>query len=483
MNLFQKYGIKEVADVVFYSIIEIEDEEFYIPVLYLDTLKVSTLEKSVQKITASGGYANKKLIGWNFGKEVSLKLEDALFTPASMSLIWGGDLQARLSPYMSAITKLNIGNKYGRLHYSTKAYVSPSLSEEEWNIIFKAAQEYKSEMGTFLNFTEKTTTYDTPRFWKELYKKNDPLIEQNRTELKKRYYKRDWLLSHKNELRTIIKSDAVDTKEPTIEQYEAQQAIPQCIINYLMTYITDFEKLGHIETKFHDIEVVDRMEKCVVKDIDGLKISTAEQKKNLLRYYQDDRSSSYVIYYDAKTMLPLFNITDEGLIKGIDFPNEADRDFDGEIDSDIFKLKAGTIYYKWSRTVKRKAGTDDGILGRTLVIDAESFPGKYKIVGETWIREQKTEQDQRYQFTINRATIGGNTNITLQADGEPVVFNMDIDVLTPPNGLMIELKEFDIDEDYVHGGTKIIPQRNTFTHTPTSVELIEDIDFTNDEIY
>jgi hypothetical protein len=40
---------------------------------------------------------------------------------------------------MSAITKLNIGNKYGRLHYSTKAYASPSLSEEEWNIVFKAA--------------------------------------------------------------------------------------------------------------------------------------------------------------------------------------------------------------------------------------------------------------------------------------------------------------------------------------------------------
>ena len=38
MNLFQKYGIKEVADVVFYSITPIGDEEFYTPVLYLDTL-------------------------------------------------------------------------------------------------------------------------------------------------------------------------------------------------------------------------------------------------------------------------------------------------------------------------------------------------------------------------------------------------------------------------------------------------------------
>ena len=46
MNLFQKYGIKEVADVVFYSINEIGDEVFYTPVLYLDTLKVSTIEKT-----------------------------------------------------------------------------------------------------------------------------------------------------------------------------------------------------------------------------------------------------------------------------------------------------------------------------------------------------------------------------------------------------------------------------------------------------
>lgn len=34
MNLFQRYGIKEVADVTFYSIINIGDEELLIPVLF-----------------------------------------------------------------------------------------------------------------------------------------------------------------------------------------------------------------------------------------------------------------------------------------------------------------------------------------------------------------------------------------------------------------------------------------------------------------
>lgn len=137
MNLFQKYGIKEVADVTFYSINRIGDEEFYTPVLFLDTLKVSTIEKSAEKVNAEGGYGNKKLITWNFGKEVTLNLEDALFTPASMSMIWGGSLDARLSKYTSLITKITIANKYGKLNYSTKAYPSPALTNEEWEIVFQ----------------------------------------------------------------------------------------------------------------------------------------------------------------------------------------------------------------------------------------------------------------------------------------------------------------------------------------------------------
>ena len=148
MNLFQKYGIKEVAEVVFYSITSIGDELIYTPVLYLDTLKVSTLEKSAEKVSAEGGKGNKKLISWNFGKEITLTLEDALFTPASMSMIWGGKLNSKLSTYTSAIVKSNVANQYGSYHYSIKAYPSPALTDDEWDLIFKAATEleipYKS---------------------------------------------------------------------------------------------------------------------------------------------------------------------------------------------------------------------------------------------------------------------------------------------------------------------------------------------------
>jgi hypothetical protein len=237
----------------------------------------------------------------------------------------------------------------------------------------------------------------------------------------------------------------------------------------------------------YDVEVIDRMEKCIVRNKDGLTISTQEQKKNLFKYYQDDQTSSYTIYYDAKTMLPLFNLTDDGYIQGweANYQNDDhyDQDFDLKTDSDRFKLKLGTVYYKWTRTVKYKQGDDDGILGRTLVIDAETFPGVYKIVGETYIRNQKTGKDQRYQFIIHRAQVNSDTSITLEAEGDPTTFTMSIDVLTPPNDIMMELKQFDVDEDTIHGGTRIVPQKAIYTHTATQTELLDTVGFDNPEIY
>jgi hypothetical protein len=93
--------------------------------------------------------------------------------------------------------------------------------------------------------------------------------------------------------------------------------MPQSILTQILTYIDDIKKLGTVETSSYDVEVVDRMEKIVVKDKNGLEISTAEQKKNLLRYYANDKNSTYCLYYDEKTMLPLFHIVD-GKIDGWD---------------------------------------------------------------------------------------------------------------------------------------------------------------------
>ena len=81
MGMLDLYGIKEVADVVFW------DTETGNPVLYLDTLKVSTIEETADQTEARGGKGNPPLIIWDYGKEITLTLEDALFSMKSLSIM------------------------------------------------------------------------------------------------------------------------------------------------------------------------------------------------------------------------------------------------------------------------------------------------------------------------------------------------------------------------------------------------------------
>lgn len=86
-NVLGRYGIKEVADVTFYKIND--DETMGAPVLYLDTLKVSTIEQTAENAEARGGKGNAALISWDYGKEITVTLEDALYSPRSLALMYG----------------------------------------------------------------------------------------------------------------------------------------------------------------------------------------------------------------------------------------------------------------------------------------------------------------------------------------------------------------------------------------------------------
>ena len=97
VNIFDQYGIKEVADVTLYSIHKKKDgsgDVYYVPALYLDSLKISTVEKTAESTWAQGGYGNARLINWDYGKQINVTLEDALCTPASLGLCWNGTLNA-----------------------------------------------------------------------------------------------------------------------------------------------------------------------------------------------------------------------------------------------------------------------------------------------------------------------------------------------------------------------------------------------------
>ena len=89
-SILDKYGIKEVADVMFY---ELDSEGApSAPALYLDTLKVSTIEQSAETVDATGGKGNVKLLTWDTNKELTLTLEDALFSAKSLGIMFGGTM-------------------------------------------------------------------------------------------------------------------------------------------------------------------------------------------------------------------------------------------------------------------------------------------------------------------------------------------------------------------------------------------------------
>lgn len=103
------FGIKEVADVAFYpaeSIDVNEKGEIVVasvlpqgmnaqdvkPLLMLDTLKVSTIENTAEQADAKGGKGNAPLIIWDYGREITISLQDAVLSDRTLSLMFENNL-------------------------------------------------------------------------------------------------------------------------------------------------------------------------------------------------------------------------------------------------------------------------------------------------------------------------------------------------------------------------------------------------------
>lgn len=232
----------------------------YVPVLYLDSLKISTLEQASETVDATGGKGNARLITWDYGKEITLTIEDALFSPASMAAIWG------------------------------------------------------SEHGDVKNGVKDTHYID--RFEKITAKRNFIVPAGN--------------------------SEGTPTE-------------------------------GNI--------------------------------------------TAQAVYYDPKTMEPF---------------------------QDGTPIAEGEVILKFTRSV----AYDDNSIGNTIEISADKFPGTYRVIGETYVRDKKTGEDQRFQFIIPEAKMSTeDTSITLEADGDPVVFDFTMNVLRPENGVMMKFVQFDVEEN------------------------------------
>lgn len=261
-SILDRYGIKEVADVTFYKI-GADGTPTY-PVLYLDTLKVSTIEQTAETSEAKGGKGNATLISWDYGKEINVTLEDALFSAKSMSIMFGN-----------------------------------------------------GTVKDVANATESGLT--------------------------------DKKLIMKTESYTAKSTDKPTQGAPNINGWEPYFISP------------DGKRYLKLNPKFFTAQGVEVP--------DGTSLILNEK---------------YFCTYDL------------------------------------------------------------AISGVVIDISANSFPGTYYVTGDTYARNEVTGDDEFFQFIIPKAKVTSENTITLEAEGDPSVFNMNLKVLRPTDGQMMKLVKYEL---------------------------------------
>ena len=273
-SILDRYGIKEVADVTFYKLDDNGQPQE--PVLYLDTLKVSTIEQTAESVDARGGKGNPKLVTWDYGKEITVTLEDALFSAKSMSI--------------------SLGN--GSVDMAT------------------------------------------------------------------------------------------DSVERTVMVRATDSSLPDF-------FIADVP-LGSQAT-------------------DG-----AERKRVWCANASDMPSGNQYVAL-ASSGLHILGIYSE---TGVDCGTSWET-----------AVTPGNKYF-----VKYYVAA----IKKTITISGDKFPGTYYVTGDTYARSDVNGKDQFFQFIIPKAKLQAEQTITLEAEGDPSVFNMNLTVLRPEDGEMMKLVQYDI---------------------------------------
>ena len=83
---------------------------------------------------------------------------------------------------------------------------------------------------------------------------------------------------------------------------------------------------------------------------------------------------------------------------------------------------------------------------QTITVSGDTFPGTYYIQGDTYSRSDVTGKDQFFQFIIPKAKMSAENTITLEAEGDPATFSMNLTVLRPESGEMMKLVQYDLED-------------------------------------
>lgn len=536
MNIFEQYGIREVADVCLYAIeLDENDDEIYVPVLYMDTLKVSTVEESTQSTSAQGGIGNPKLITWDYGKDITVTLEDALFTPASSSMNWAGKLcakglQLQLRYFFDRNTDNNVPDTCLRTGILTADKFSDFLIiPDRWpvyeGIQCKRSKEqagyvggtsifcwmisghissndgkkrvsfedlilfYREATQKWYFFNGQGPTNDPETWWKTPYK-HEPTPQQRVTSYDKEYfaiyyqYGREvfeWIREHiakdidntqiYNEYEPVAKvtiaawrgdeigydpeNDGIffltqnlyldgyrkmcakDKKYSELTDNEVNQIynlkyLPyRYFANVGVEYNTNIlppqDAIYSVDTAWENVFIHERMDSFIANRT--FCIDTDENTKHSqYRYLEKYAETPLTVFIDPRTMQPFL-------------PNAGEfyRQNGQRITGNLAIIQKGKKYYKW---VREKA-KENCSLGNQLIIDPVHYPGCYRLVGETVIRDRFGE-DQPYQFEIPLCKLSATNKLLLQAAGEPTTFTMKLTALRRNDGVMMKLTAYDL---------------------------------------
>lgn len=290
-SILDRYGIKEVADLTFYEIGD--DGKPSKPVLYIDTAKTSTVEQTAETAEARGGKGNPMLVSWDYGKEINVTIEDALFSPKSMAIMFGNGSLGNVT----TISKVGVG----------------TVTETGKLPIQFAADVYDS---TLFNKTNRRNIY-------------------------------------------------VGT----------ETTIPESVI-------------------------------------DGVKLS-------------DVRGSN--------AAFKITKLTDENGVAYLSSDDDIVAEDIASVSSSALTV-GKKVFFTFTQLVS----------GHEIKIDAKSFPGTYYVTGDTYARSDVTGKDEFFQFIIPKAKMNAENTITLEAEGDPSVFNMSLRVLRPNDGVMMKLVQYDL---------------------------------------
>ena len=99
-------------------------------------------------------------------------------------------------------------------------------------------------------------------------------------------------------------------------------------------------------------------------------------------------------------------------------------------DSEVQTAKGDHVRIFWEEVLTNNEGNETAV---EVTISPDTFPGTYRVVGDTYMRSQATGKDEPFQFVINKAKVQSSVTLTLQAEGDPTTFSMTLNVLRSTN--------------------------------------------------